>query len=290
MQQPSFMMSFPEQLQFQLGIYVEIFVKWLLKNFGPVFDSINDALLWLLLQIEGFLMWLPWLLVLVLVFVLGWRLKKLSAGLLYAALLFLIGAFGLWEHMMSTLAVVLASVVISLLIGIPIGILLSYNSKVGIVIKPTLDAMQTMPSFVYLIPAIMLFGLGKVPAVFATIIYAIPPVIRLTDLGIRNVPKEMVEAAHSFGSSSWQTLTKVQLPQALPTIMAGINQTTMMALAMVVIASMVGAKGLGMEVLISINRIDIARGFESGFSIVILAIIIDRLSQSIVNRYKIPEH
>src|SRR5680860_137883 len=135
----------------------------------------------------------------------------------------------------------------------------------------------------------MLFGMGKVPAVFATIIYAIPPIVRLTDLGIRNVPKEMVEAAHSFGSSKWQTLTKVQLPQALPTIMTGINQTTMMALAMVVVASMIGAKGLGYDVLQAIMRIDIAKGFEAGISIVFLAIIIDRLSQSLGNRFKFPE-
>ena len=155
--------------------------------------------------------------------------------------------------------------------------------------EKSLDAMQTMPSFVYLIPALMLFGLGRVPAVFATTIYALPPMIRLTELGIKNVPKEMVEASQSFGSSTWQTLIKVQLPQALPTIMTGINQTTMMALAMVVISSMIGAKGLGMEVLIAISRIDIARGFEAGLSIVILAIIIDRLSQGIANKYKIPE-
>jgi len=135
----------------------------------------------------------------------------------------------------------------------------------------------------------MLFGMGKVPAVFATIIYAIPPIVRLTDLGIRNVPKEMVEAAHSFGSSKWQTLTKVQLPQALPTIMTGINQTTMMALAMVVVASMIGAKGLGYDVLQAIMRIDIAKGFEAGISIVFLAIIIDRLTQSVAERFKFPE-
>jgi len=188
-----------------------------------------------------------------------------------------------------TVAIVLTSVVISLLIGIPIGIIMTYNRHLDAVMKPILDGMQTMPSFVYLIPAIILFDLGKVPAVFSTTIYAVPPVIRLTNLGIRRVPKEMVEAAESFGSSRWQLLTKVQLPQALPTIMAGINQTTMMALAMVVIASMIGAKGLGMEVLIAINRIDIARGFESGLSIVFLAIIIDRISQGIANRFEIPD-
>ncbi|MCR4441050.1 MAG: ABC transporter permease subunit [Peptococcaceae bacterium] len=266
-----------------------MFVKWLLHSFGQAFDVLIALLLWVLLKIELFLLWLPWWSVVAIVFLLGWRLKKFWAGALYALLVFMIGAFGLWDEMMSTLAVVMTSVIISLLLGIPAGILVAYNDKVGVVVKPTLDAMQTMPSFVYLIPAMMLFGLGKVPAVFATIIYSIPPVIRLTDLGIRSVPKEMVEAAHSFGSSTWQTLVKVQLPQALPSVMTGINQTTMMALAMVVIASMVGARGLGMEVLIAINRIDIARGFDAGLSIVILAIIIDRLLQGVVNRYKIPD-
>lgn len=284
-----FMNKFPEYFNLNVGNYVDMLVDWLLKNFGGVFDAIGDSVLWLLVKTENFLVWLPWWVLLGLVFLLGWKYKKLSSGILYALLLFLVGTFGLWKLMMYTLAIVLASVVISLLIGIPIGILMAYYEKMDVIVKPILDAMQTMPSFVYLIPAMMFFGLGKVPAVFATMIYAIPPVIRLTNLGIKNVPKEMVEAAHSFGSSTWQTLIKVQLPQALPTIMAGINQTTMMALAMVVIASMIGAKGLGMEVLIAINRIDVGRGFEAGVSIVFLAIIIDRVSQGIVDKYKVPD-
>lgn len=282
------MMSFPEYIRVDIGIYVENLVKWLLHNFGWFFDPVKEGMLWFLLKVEGLLLGMPWPLVVVIVFLLGWRLKKWTYGLFFAALIILIGAFGLWSHMMSTLAIVLVSVFLSLLLGIPTGILISYKPRIAVIVKPILDAMQTMPSFVYLIPAMMLFNLGKVPAVFATIIYSLPPVIRLTDLGIRSVPKEMVEAAHSFGSSSWQTLYKVQLPQSLPSIMTGVNQTTMMALSMVVIASMVGAKGLGMEVLIAINRIDIANGFNAGLSIVILAIIIDRLSQGIVERYKIP--
>ena len=149
--------------------------------------------------------------------------------------------------------------------------------------KPLLDGAQTMPSFVYLIPAMIFFGLGTVPAVFSTIIYSMPPCIRLTNLGVRKVPKEMREAAYSYGSSSWQVLTKVELPQAMSTIMAGINQTTMAAMSMVVISSMIGAKGLGENVLIAINRTDIAMGFDSGISIVFLAIIIDRITQRISN-------
>ncbi len=281
--------SFPEAITFKVGIYVDWLVKWLMHNFGDIFNAISDGILWVLLKIEEFLLWVPWWGILLVIFLLGWRYKKITAGLLYAFLVLLIGSFGLWGYMMSTLSVVLTSVVISLIVGIPIGILMTYKDKLEIIVKPTLDAMQTMPGFVYLIPAVLLFGMGMVPAVIATTVYAIPPVIRLTNLGIKNVSKEMVEAAHSFGSSNWQTLYKVQLPQALPTIMTGINQTTMMALSMVVICSMIGARGLGMEVLIAINRIDIARGFESGVSIVILAIIIDRITQGIVNRHKVPQ-
>lgn len=163
---------------------------------------------------------------------------------------------------------------------------MAYSKRFSWILKPILDAMQTMPSFIYLIPAIMFFGLGMVPAVFATLIYAIPPIIRLTNLAIREVSKEMIEAAISFGTPRWKLLTKVQLPQAMPTIMTGVNQTTMMALAMVVIASMVGTKGLGMEVLKAIDTIDIAKGFEAGISIVFLAIIIDRMTIGIANRFK----
>jgi len=283
------MTGFPETFRLEIGIYVDMFVKWLMRDFGEVFDAISDGILFFLVNVEKFLILLPWWAVLLIVCLLGWKSKNIKAGITYAALIFLIGTFGLWDYMMMTLAIVLAAVVISLLLGIPMGILMAYYSRFNMIMRPILDGMQTMPSFVYLIPALMLFDMGKVPAVFATTIYAIPPVIRLTDLGIRRVPKEMVEAAHSFGSSSWQTLTKVQFPQALPTIMTGINQTTMMALSMVVIASMIGAKGLGLEVLRAIQHIDIARGFEAGISIVFLAIIIDRMSQGVANRFKYPE-
>jgi glycine betaine/proline transport system permease protein len=283
------MFEFPEFLQLNIGGYIDSFVEWLTVTFGNFFDAFSNIIIWFLNNVESALLFLPWWLVLLIIFYFGWKLKNLSSGIIFAFLVFLIGTFGYWNYMMLTLAIVLTSVLISLLLGVPIGIFMARSSLANSIITPLLDAMQTMPSFVYLIPAIMLFPLGKVPAVFATIIYAVPPVIRLTNLGIRRVSKEMVEAAQSFGSSSWQLLVKIQLPQALPTIMTGINQTTMMALAMVVIASMVGAKGLGMEVLIAINRIEIGRGFEAGVSIVILAIIIDRISQGIANKFKYPE-
>ncbi|MFP4030608.1 MAG: ABC transporter permease, partial [Desulfococcaceae bacterium] len=175
---------------------------------------------------------------------------------------------------------------ISLIVGIPTGILMARNEVAEAAIKPILDAMQTMPSFVYLIPALMLFGLGKVPAVFATIIYAVPPVIRLTNVGIRGVPQSVIEAAEAFGSSPNQTLFNVQLPLAFPSIMVGINQTTMMALAMVVVTSMIGARTLGLEVLLAINRIEVGRGFEAGLSIVLLAIIIDRITHGVAARQR----
>lgn len=283
------MRLFPEFFKLEIGIYVDQFVKWLLRNFEQGFDTISEGILWFLLKIEHFFLLLPWWVVLIAIFLLGWRVRNLKSGLSYAFMFFLIGCFGLWEPTMITLAIVLTSVVISLLLGIPFGILMAYSRRTNMIMRPILDAMQTMPSFVYLIPAVMLFSLGKVPAVFATMIYAIPPLIRLTDLGIRNVSKEMVEAAHSFGSSSWQTLIKVQLPQAFPTIMTGINQTTMMALAMVVISSMIGANGLGLEVLKSIQHLDIAKGFEAGLAIVFVAIIIDRLSQAAVKKYQYPQ-
>lgn len=283
------MNNFPETWRFEIGIYVKNFVDWLSKNLGGFFDAISDGILWIMIYMEKILLWFPWWSVLAIIFILGWRLtRKISNGIIFAGLIFLVGTFGYWDHMMYTLAIILASVFISIFSGIPIGILMAYKSSVQSVVKPVLDFMQTMPSMVYLVPAMTLFGMGKVPAVFATTIYAIPPVIRLTNLAIRQVSKEMVEAAASFGSSQWDILTKVQLPQSIPTIMAGVNQTTMMALSMVVIASMIGAKGLGMEVLISLNRLDIASGFEAGMGIVIMAVIIDRLSQGIAKRYDVP--
>jgi glycine betaine/proline transport system permease protein len=208
---------------------------------------------------------------------------------MFSILIFAIGIMGLWDEMMLTLSVVLVSVVIACIIAVPLGIIVAYNERLENIVRPILDGMQTMPSFVYLIPAIMLFGLGSVPAVFATVIYSTPPAIRLTTLAINGVSKEMVEAGHAFGSTTWQILTKIELPQAFPTIMMGINQTTMMAMAMVVISSMIGARGLGLNVLQAINRIDIGLGFEAGISIVILAITIDRITQGIANKYKFPK-
>jgi len=280
---------FPENLRINIGKYIDQAIEWLMQNFGGIFDGISAGIIWFLRQIEILMFFVPWWAVLILIFLITWRVINAKAALAYSLMFFLVGCFGLWESMILTLSIVLSSVIFSMVIGIPLGILMAASDRFNSYTRPILDAMQTMPSFVYLIPALLLFGMGKVPAVFATLVYAIPPVMRLTDLGIRNVPKEMIEAAHSFGSSNLQTLIKIQLPQALPTIMAGINQTIMMALSMVVIASMIGARGLGLDVLQAIQHIDIGKGFEAGICIVFLAIIIDRLTQSIGARFKYPK-
>ncbi|WP_054705653.1 ABC transporter permease subunit [Bacillus sp. JCM 19041] len=277
------MFDFPD-IQTNLGDYVEAFVNWMATFFSDFFDFIFDVAITTINFIDNTLVAIPWWLFIILVFALGWYLQRFLSGLLYGVFIFIIGTFGLWDEMMTTLAIIISAVIICLIIGIPLGIWMAFSKGFSNVMRPLLDAMQTMPSFVYLIPAIFFFGLGNVSAIFATIIYAVPPVIRLTELAIRGVSPAMVESAMSFGSSKGQTLRKVQLPQALPTIMAGVNQTTMMALAMVVIASMVGAKGLGEQVLISINQINISLGFEAGLSIVFLAIIIDRLTNGVANK------
>ena len=279
------MFEFPEFLSIPLAEWIDAGMSWLLTNWAVFFDAVGSGILFGLLHIERFLLWLPWFVIVLLVGLLAWRVMRLWwAGLLMAVFLVLIGSFGYWDLAMMTLAIIIAAVIISLALGIPTGIIMARSNLVESIIRPVLDAMQTMPSFVYLIPALMFFGLGKVPAVFATIIYAVPPVIRLTNVGIRQVSPDVVEAARAFGSSPQQILFEVQLPLAIPSIMVGINQTTMMALAMVVIASMIGARGLGLEVLLAINRIEVGRGFEAGLCIVLLAIIIDRITHALASR------
>ena len=247
---------------------------------------VSFSILFGLNGIKGILLALPWWLVILAVGYAAWRtMHKWWAGLLMAGFMILIGSFsygelGYWDLAMDTLSIIITSVIVCLIIGIPTGILMARSDRIESIIKPQLDAMQTMPSFVYLVPVMMLFSLGKVPATLATILYAVPPVIRLTNAGIRQVPKNVIEAAQAFGSSTRQTLIEVQLPLAIPSIMVGRNQTTMMALAMVVIASMVGAGGLGLEVLRALQGLDVGRGFQAGLSIVLLAIIIDRITSA----------
>jgi len=276
------MTDFPRHLRIPLADWVDTFMSWLLDNFAGFFDALGELLLTILVTIEKFFLWVPWWAMIAVAGLAGWKvLGRWWAGAVLAGLLFLIGTFGYWKLAMMTLALTTSAVIISIIIGIPMGILMARSDLFEAVNRPLLDAMQTMPSFVYLIPALMFFGLGKVPALIATLIYAVPPVIRLTNVGIRQVPKETLEAAKAFGANPRQILFDVQLPLAIPSIMVGINQTTMMALAMVVIASMIGARGLGLEVLLAINRIEVGRGFEAGLCIVILAIVIDRITHGL---------
>ena len=252
------------------------------RNYGDVFRTISTvALTYLLLPIERLLTIIPPWLIIALVTVLAWfAVRKIWFALACGAGLFLIGAFGLWGALIDTLALLIVSVWVTVVIGIPIGIAMSGSKLLRKIVTPVLDVMQTMPSFVYLIPVLMLFGIGKVPALFATIIYALPPLIRLTTLGITQVNHEMVEAGRSFGSTHLQLLIWIKLPQALPSIMAGVNQAVMMSLSMVVLASMIGAPGLGEDVLQSIQTLNIGQGLQAGTAIVIVAIIIDRITQA----------
>ncbi|WP_349772329.1 ABC transporter permease [Lederbergia citrisecunda] len=277
------MSEFPD-IRIPIGQGVEKFIDFLAEHFEAFFDFIFAIASSSIKGLETALLALPWWVFIIIIFLLGWYFTNVYGGLLFSFFMFLVGTFNLWPEMMTTIAIILISVLLSLIIGIPLGIIMAFNKVLSTAMRPILDAMQTMPSFVYLIPVIFFFPLGNVPAVIATVIYALPPVSRLTELGIRNVNKEVIESAQSFGSSTMQMLVKVQLPQALPTMMAGINQTTMMALAMAVVGSMVGAQGLGERVLYAINRIDIALGFEAGISIVFLAIIIDRITGGIAER------
>ncbi|MDH5748404.1 MAG: proline/glycine betaine ABC transporter permease [Rhodospirillales bacterium] len=255
------------------------------RSYGDAIESFFDPLLVFLVWFEKLLIQSPWwavLLVMTVLAYLGSRSIKLSLGVVAAFLL--IGYFGMWDNTMRTMSIIMVSTLLSIALGIPIGILMSRSDRAQAVVKTVLDVMQTMPAFVYLIPVVMLLGIGKVPGVIAVVVYAIPPVIRLTNLGIRLVDQEVLEAATAYGASRWQRLVGVQLPLAMPNIMAGINQTIMMALAMVVIASMIGVKGLGQPVLKSITNQYFTMGLFNGLAIVALAIIFDRLSQACARR------
>ena len=251
------------------------------RAYGDIIEAIFDPLLYFLVWFEKLLVNSPWWVILAVIVGIVFsatRSWKLSVGVLVAFLL--IGYFGMWEDTMRTLSIIFVCTVLSIVLGIPIGIMMSRSDRVQGVVTPILDIMQTMPAFVYLIPVVMLLGIGKVPGVIAVVIYAIPPVIRLTNLGIRLVDKEVLEAATAYGANSTQRLFGVQIPLAIPTIMAGINQTIMMSLAMVVIASMIGVKGLGQPVLKSITNQYFTLGLLNGLAIVALAIVFDRVSQA----------
>lgn len=255
------------------------------RNYGELIESFFDPLLYFLVWFEKLLLETPWWIVIVVVtgiVHLSARSVRLSIGVVIAFCL--IGYFGMWDNTMRTLSIITVCTLVSIALGIPIGIMMARSNRVQTIVNPILDIMQTMPAFVYLIPVVMLLGIGKIPGVIAVVIYAIPPVIRLTNLGIRLVDTEVLEAATAYGANKSQRLWGVQLPLAMPTIMAGVNQTIMMALAMVVVASMIGVKGLGQPVLKSITNQYFTLGLFNGLAIVALAIIFDRVSQAYAKR------
>nr|WP_106781686.1 proline/glycine betaine ABC transporter permease [Lysinibacillus timonensis] len=261
----------------------EIVMDWLTDTFAGLFDVIKESGKYSMESVTDFLVWIPPFLFILIIGVIAFFATKRKFGLAIFSIVGLLFIYnqGLWEELMNTITLVLFASILAVIIGIPLGILMSKSKMAEAAIQPLLDFMQTMPGFVYLIPSVAFFGIGVVPGVFASIIFALPPVVRFTNLGIRQVPKELVEAADSYGSTGWQKLFKVELPIARSTIMAGVNQTVLLSLSMVVIASMIGAPGLGREVLSALQQANVGNGFVAGLSLVILAIIFDRLTQSI---------
>lgn len=262
--------------------WTNVFVRqWLIPTLGDFFDSISDVIGIFIDGVTNFLEFVPAEIMAIILILLALRYAGKGMAIFTFIGVLYIGSVDLWTEAMQTLAVVLVATLFSILVGIPLGIWSAKSDKVNRIIRPILDFMQTLPSFVYLIPTILLFGLGGVPAVISTFVFATPPSVRMTNLGIRQVPKDVMEAAKAFGSTSWQTLTKVQLPMATSTIMAGVNQTIMLALSMAVIASMIGAPGLGSIVLAGISSVNVGLGLTGGLGIVVLAIILDRITQGL---------
>jgi glycine betaine/proline transport system permease protein len=255
-------------------------INWLTLNYRPTFQSMKVPIEVILGTVNAVLQWLPPVAFIVLVSALAWRLAGRWIALMTALAFVLIGMVGLWQLTMVTLSMVMASVLVCLVLGLPLGILAARSGRFRAALRPVLDVMQTTPAFVYLVPVVMLFSIGTVAGVIATIIFALPPLIRLTDLGIRQVPEDVIEAAEAFGSSEREILFKVRLPLALPTIMAGVNQTIMLALSMVVIAALIGAGGLGRPVVEGLNALRIGQAGIGGLAIVLLAIVLDRLTQA----------
>lgn len=256
-------------------------IDWVVVHFRPLFQGIRVPVDYILSGFQQALLGMPSLVAIVLFALIAWQIASLGMGITTLVSLIVIGAIGAWSQAMITLALVLTALLFCTLLGLPLGIWLARSDRAAKIVRPVLDAMQTTPAFVYLVPIVMLFGIGNVPGVVVTIIFALPPVVRLTILGIKQVPADLTEASRSFGASPRQMLFKVQLPLAMPTIMAGINQTLMLALSMVVIASMIAVGGLGQMVLRGIGRLDMGLASVGGVGIVILAIILDRLTQSV---------
>ena len=255
-------------------------IDWVVSHFRPVFQGIRVPVDYILSAFQQLLLGMPAPVAIVLFALIAWQIASPAMGIATLISLIAIGAIGAWSQAMVTLALVLTALLFCIVIGLPLGIWLARSERAARIVRPLLDAMQTTPAFVYLVPIVMLFGIGNVPGVVVTIIFALPPIVRLTILGIKQVPADLIEASESFGASPRQMLFKVQLPLAMPTIMAGVNQTLMLALSMVVIASMIAVGGLGQMVLRGIGRLDMGLATVGGVGIVILAIILDRLTQS----------
>ena len=259
-------------------------VNWLVDNHRDIFQALKWPVEQTLNGFDAGLNALPPLLVIAVFALAAWRFSGYKLAIFTTATMVLVGLLGLWEDTMTTLAMVLSSVLFCTLAGVPLGIWAGRSDRFEAGLRPMLDAMQTTPAFVYLVPIVMLFSVGNVAGVLATIVFALPPIIRLTSLGIRGVHPELVEAAQAFGATKWQVLVKVQVPLAMPTILAGLNQTIMMALSMVVIAALIGAGGLGSPVILGLNTLDIGRAVVGGLGIVLMAIVLDRITQSMAQR------
>ncbi len=270
-----------EEASIPLEKWIEIGVNWLVDNFRPQFQAIKWPVEQTLNGIDGLLQMVPPIIFLILLFIIAWRSANWKVGVFGVLTFLLVGFLGLWQETMTTLAMVISAVVFCVIVGVPLGIIAARSERFADIIRPLLDAMQTTPAFVYLVPVVMLFSIGTVAGVIATIIFSMPPIIRLTNLGIRQVREDVVEAAHAFGATESQILWKVQFPLALPTIMAGLNQTMMLSLSMVVIAALIGAGGLGEPVFEGLNSLRVGLAGIGGLSIVLLAMVLDRISQAL---------
>ncbi|OKI65080.1 ABC transporter permease [Micromonospora sp. CB01531] len=268
-----------------LGAWTESAVDWATGALGPVFDAVAAVVDALVRPLDELLTGVPPVAVVLVLAGLGWWLRGWKFALGTAVGLGVVAGMPYWEETMSTLAQVLVASVLALLLAIPLGIFIAENRRASTVARPVLDLMQTMPAFVYLIPAIFFFGIGTVPGVLATLVFSMPPGVRLTELGLRQVDKEIVQAAESFGAPPWMVLLRTKLPLALPTIMTGVNQVIMLALSMVVIAGMVGAGGLGDVIMFALSQVEVGSGFEGGIAVVVLAVVLDRLTDSVGDRF-----
>lgn len=264
-----------------LDDWIQNGVDWLVTNFRDEFQTVKLPIEWTLDLVNSFLHWIPPLIMLLLLFLLAWRAAGWKVALFTGVSLALVGFLGLWGDTMTTLAMVISAVVFCVIVGIPMGILAARSEGFASVLRPILDVMQTTPAFVYLVPVVMLFSIGTVAGVIATIVFSMPPLIRLTSLGIQQVQEDVIEAATAFGSTSGQILWKVQIPLAMPTIMAGLNQTIMLSLSMVVIAALIGAGGLGNPVFRGLNSLNVGLAGIGGLGIVLLAIVLDRITQGL---------